>query len=170
MEWKQRNSPDFTGTVGQGYWRQFMERNKDKIVGKSGQEYNLNRHNWTTYIYFVQMYSHIIDELVVAGLVVKLDESVWMDRDGNTCIGEAAFGCKVHHKIVRPDLCFCGDEIGGNISIEGDGYYGGEKVLTEKGTIGQRKTSTWSKKFTMISLINFSGEPVRCLLILEGKN
>ena len=169
VEWKQRNTPNFTGTVGRGYWRQFMRRNKDKIVGKRGQKYKLNRQNWTTYNNFVQMYSHIIDELVGAGLAVKLDEPVWMDRDDNTCTEEEAFGCKVYHKILRPDLCFCGDEVGGNISMKGDGYVGGEKVLTEKGTIGQRKTSNRSRKFTLIGLTNFSGEPVMCLLILEGK-
>ena len=79
---------------------------------------------------------------------MRLDEPVWMDRDGNTCTEEEAFGCKVHHKIVRHDLCFCGDEVRDNISMKRDGYNGGEKVLTETGTIGQRKTSTRSRNFT----------------------
>ena len=78
------------------------------------------------------MYSHIIDELVGAELDVKLDEPDWMDRDGNTCTEEEAFGCKVYHTILTPDLCFCGDKVGGNISMKGDEYVGGEKVLTEK--------------------------------------
>ena len=70
MEWKRTNTPNSTGTVGRGYWRKFMKRNKSKIVGKRGQKYKLNRQNWTTYNNFVQMYKHIIDEMMDAGLAV----------------------------------------------------------------------------------------------------
>ena len=117
------------------------------------------------------MYNHIIDKLVGTGLAVKLDEHVWMDLDCDTCTEEEAFGVQnAPYAVVRPDLCFCGDKVEGtNISMKGDGYNGGEIVLTEKGTIRQRKTSTKKRKLTMIGLTNFSGEPVMCLLILEGK-
>ena len=50
-----------------------------------------------------------------------------------------------------------------------DGYNGSEKVLTETWTSGQRKISFRSRKFTMIGLTNFSGDPVMYLLIIEGK-
>ena len=115
------------------------------------------------------MYNHIIEELVNAGVAERLDEPVWMDRKGNPCLEEEAHGCKVHHRIIRPDLCFCGDEVGGNISMKGDGYNGGEKLVGERGTISQQKTSTRNRKFTMIGLTSFDGEPVMCVLILEGK-
>ena len=169
IEWKKKNTPNCTGTVGRGYWRKFMKRNKGKIVGKRGQKYELNRQNWTTYNNFAQMYNHIIDEMVDAGLAIELKDPVWMNKDGEICLEEEAFGCKVHHKIIRPDLCFCGDEVGGNISMKGDGHHGGELLLAEKGTTAQRKTSTRNRKFTMIGLTSFTGEPVMCVLILEGK-
>ena len=169
IEWKKTNTPNCTGTVGRGYWRKFMRRNKSKIVGKRGQKYELNRQNWTTYNNFVQMYKHIIDEMVDAGLAVELDEPVWMNRDGNICPEHEAFGCKVHHKVIHPELCFCGDEVGGNISMKGDGHHGGELLLAEKGTIAQRKSSTRNRKFTLIGLTSFTGDPVMCVIIIEGK-
>ena len=80
IEWKEKgNSNNVTGTVGRGYWRKFMERNKDKIVSKRGQKYELSRQNWTTYTNFVHMYHHCIDEMIKAEVAVKLDVPVWMD-------------------------------------------------------------------------------------------
>ena len=96
------------------------------------------------------MYNSIIDEMMDAGVVERLDEPVWMDHDGNICSEETAFGCKVLHKVVRPDMCICGDEVGGIISMKGDGHVGGELFLTEKRRVPQRKTSTRNRKFTMI--------------------
>ena len=169
VAWKRNNTPNFTGTLGPGYWQNFMKRNKHKIVGKRGQKYELSRQNWTTYNNFVSMYNHIIDELVHAKLAVKLETPTWMNRNGEVCTEEEAYGCKVHHMITRPELCFCGDEVGGNISMQGDGHNRGELLLTEKGKVPQRKASTQSCKFTMIGLTSFSGEPVMCVLIIEGK-
>ena len=120
VAWKATNTPNTSGVVGRGYWRSFLKRNKNKIVSKRGQKYELNRQNWTTYANFVHMYNSIIDEMVEAGVAERLDEPVWMDRDGKICLEDDAFGCKVHHKIVRPDMCICGDEVGGNISMKGD--------------------------------------------------
>ena len=103
VKWKQTNTPNFTGTLGRGYWVNFMKRNRNKIVGKRGQKYELSRQNWTTYNNFVQMYNHIIDELVDAKLAVKLDNPVWMNRSGEECDESEAFGCKVHHKIITQE-------------------------------------------------------------------
>ena len=64
---------------------------------------------------------------------------------------------------------FCGDEVGENISIKGDGHHGGELLLVEKGTIAQRKVSTRNRKFTLIGLTSFTGDPVMCVIIIEGK-
>ena len=146
-----------------------MKRNKSKIVGKRGQKYELNRQNWTNYNNFVQMYKHIINEIVDAWLAVQLDEPVWMNCEGNICHESEAFGYKVQHKIIHPKFCFCGDEIGGNILMKGDRHNGGELLLAEKGTIVQRKASASNRKFTLIRLTSFIGELVMCVTIIEGK-
>ena len=53
--------------------------------------------------------------------------------------------------------------------MTGDGHVGGELFLAEKGTIPQNKTSKTSKRFTLIDLTAFTGEPVICIIILQGK-
>ena len=78
-----------------------MKRYKNQIVSKRGEKYELNRQNCNTYAKFSNMYNHAIDAMVDAGLAIKLDESVWMNRNGNVCSKENAFGCKVHHKLLR---------------------------------------------------------------------
>ena len=66
-------------------------------------------------------------------------------------------------------MCMCSDKVGNNISMNGDGHAGGELLLTAKKSVGQRKYSIRNQKFTLIGLITFSGEPVMCVIIVEGK-
>ena len=147
-----------------------MKRNRNKIVSKRGQKYELDRQNWTTYSNFCDMYDHCAQEMVSAGVAITLDEPVWMAKNGVILdSSENAFGCKVTHWIVREDMCICGDEVGGNIYMAGDGHVGGELFLTEKGTIPQNKSSKANKRFTLIGLTSFTGEPVLCIIILQGK-
>ena len=58
-----------------------------------------------------------------------------MEPHGSFCNEDDTFGCKVFHKLVRPDMCVCGDEVGGSISMEGDGYAGGQLIYVEKGQV-----------------------------------
>ena len=139
-------SNDEVGTVGAGYWQRFLKRHSDKIVSKRGQKYELDRQKWTTYANFFDMYQHTIEEMVDAGVAQKLDEPQWMDRSGARCEEKYGLGFKVTHLITRPDMCICGDEVGGNISMKGDGHVGGELLLGERGTVPQKKSSTRSKK------------------------
>ena len=170
IKWKQTNTPNDCGTVGVGYWKSFLKRNKTKIVSRRGQKYELNRQNWTTYANFVHMYDHTISEMIDCGVAVRLDEPVWMDRQGNICEEDEAFGCKVFHQLSRPDMCICGDEVGGNLSMKGDGHIAGKTLLTGVGNVPKLQTSTRNRRFTMIGLTAFTGEPVMCILILEGKH
>ena len=92
-----------------------------------------------------------------------------MDRAGNECENEAdTYGCKVTHKVIRPDLFICGDEVCGNLSMKGDGNEGGGLLLDERGYVAQEKASAQNYKFTMIGLTTFTGDPVMCVLTFEG--
>ena len=68
-------------------------------------------------------------------LEFQKDLPIWMTRDGVDCTANDAYGCKVTHAIIRPEMCLCGDEVGGNICMAGDGHVGGELFLAERGTI-----------------------------------
>ena len=85
------------------------------------------------------------------------------------CMEKDALGCKVTHDILRPDMCIVGDEVGGNISMKGDGHAGGELYLCAKGTIPQKKVSNKDKHFTLMGLTSLDGAPVMCVLIIAGK-
>ena len=53
--------------------------------------------------------------------------------------------------------------------MKGYGHSGCELLITEKGKVPQRKASTQNRKFTMVGLTSFTGEPVMCVVIIEGK-
>lgn len=153
ITWKKRgNSRNVEGNLGRGYWRKFVTRNREKIVSKErGRKYELNKQSWATYANFVRMYEHCMPEMVEAGVAEKLKAPVWMDWYGKPCNEINAFRCKAFRKLLRPDMCICGDKVGG--SIRGDGYAGEQLKLLGKGHVLIKKTSTNDKKFTLIGLI-----------------
>ena len=92
--------------VGAGYWQGFMQRNKHLIVSRKGQNYELNRSNWTTYQNFAQMYESIEEDLIAAGVATLLDEPIWMTANGNVVEEKDACGCKVMIDITKArDVC-----------------------------------------------------------------
>ncbi len=54
---------------------------------------------------------------------------IWKDKDENECNPEDSYGCMEKYRLLHPDRCFIGDEVGGNISIKEDGHAGGELLL-----------------------------------------
>ena len=115
------------------------------------------------------MYTHIIHEMVGTGVAEQLHEPEWMNRDGDIVEQKDSFGCKVFHRLVRPDMCIVGDEVGGSISMKGDGHRGGMLYVCGKKQVPKKNISTKSKKFTMIGLTALTGDPVLCILIIEDK-
>ena len=162
-------TPEKLGTVSAGYWRGFKSRNKDKIVSKKGQKYELDRASWSTYSNFNQMYEGVGDEFIDAGVAVKRDSPAWMNRQGDIVEEEEAFRCKVTIDITHPDYVLVLDEVGGNTSQKGDDEVGGELLICETGTTPQRKINTKSKHYTCLGLTSLSGEPVMCCIIFAGK-
>ena len=150
-----------------GYGCGFMKRNKDKLVNSVGKNYCLTRNNWTTSRNFKAMYENIIHEMVEEKVAEKLDVPEWQDEKGQSCIEENAFGCKVTHKIVRPDMCIVGDEVGGNLSMKGDD--GRKKILCAQGQVPREKASGIDRHFTTIGLTTLSGEALMCIVIMKGK-
>ena len=169
IEWKEKISNNGKGTVGMSYWRKFMKRNEHKIVSRRGAKYELNRQNWTTYKNFVNMYHHTIEEMVHCGVAKPLPVPVWMNKHGKECEESKAFGCKVRYELTHPDFCLVGDEVGGNISMKGDGHAGGQLFITERGSVPYRKVSSSDKRFTLIGLTALNGQPVMCVIIIQGK-
>ena len=107
--------------------------------------------------------------MVQAGVAKKRDEAVWMDKSDNIVSDKShSFGCKVTHDIIHPDLCLVGDEVGGTISMKGDGHVGGRLHVTAKGKTVSRNTSKADRRFTLIGFILVNGRPVTCIVIIES--
>ena len=133
------------GEVGYKYWRNFQARNSDKIVTRKGEKFEMDRSNWTTYHNFDQMYLRFGEEMEHAKVAEKLAEPVWMNREGEIVDEYDAFGCKVTHRIDRPDMILCMDEVGCNTCQKGDGNVGGEKLICPVGHTPREICSTSAK-------------------------
>ena len=81
------------------------------------------------------MYNHNIDEMVEAGVAIKRDTPVWMDRNGKVVDKANAYGYKDTHDIIIPDYCAVANEVGNNISMKNDGDIGGQMYLCAKGSV-----------------------------------
>ena len=118
---------------------------------------------------FFAMYNQFAEEMEYEKIAIPFDQPQWMDREGNILEQEElAFGCKVTHNILRPDMILVMDEVGSDTSQKGDGSIGGEKLVCEKGTTPKENCSTKSKHWTLIGLTALDGTPVMCIVIFKG--
>lgn len=169
VKFKSKFSNNVLPIVGLSYWNGFMRRNGDRIVSKTGKKSDLNRDNWTYYGNFNKMYEHIIEELVSANLAIQLEEPKWMDANGREVPPTELLGCKVTHKITKPEWCIVADEVGSDLSMKGDGRVGGQKFMCGRGNEPYNKSSNRSKHFTCLGLTLLTGEPLMCVVIFAGK-
>jgi len=56
------------------------------------------------------------DQMEEANIAEHLEEPVWMNEDDVECEEGEAFDCKVTHRITRPGLALCVDEVGADTS------------------------------------------------------
>ena len=175
IEWKRKHNTfaendESLGKIGRKYWKGFLKRNEFKIRSKKGKKYDLDRSNWTTYLNFADMYDHIEEVLVHESKIAEyLPEPVWMDENGKEVSEDKAKGCKVKVKFTRPDLAICCDEVGCNISQDGDGAAGGTKYVCHAGDEPSNSSTKRDSHFTCLGLTTFDGDPLMCVILLTGK-
>ena len=162
---------EYTGTVGNRYWRRFLKRNRHRIRSKSGKKYAIDRADWTTYLNFWDMYNHIEDVLVNDSKIArKYPTPQWVDKEGNIVEDESqAYGMKATIDIFRPDMALACDEVGCNLSMENDSSVGGEKYLTSTKGQAYQTTATKDSHFTCLGFTRFDGEPLLCVVLIKGK-
>ena len=115
------------------------------------------------------MYNEVYAGMVEAGVAVKLNEPIWVDKEGNETTKENAFGQKATHQLIHPDYVIFVDEVGCNTSQEGDGSRGGEKKIVGRGTAARISAATNVNHFTVLGFTAATGEPVMCGVIIQGE-
>lgn len=61
------------------------------------------------------------------------------------------------------------DEVGGDLNMLNDSHQGGMKYVCRKGETPKINATNKSKKFTVLGLTTLRGDPLVCVIILEGK-
>jgi hypothetical protein len=174
ISWKRKSNIKGTdaelGRVGLSYFNNFMKRNKEKLRSKRGKRFELNREKWQTYTNFARMYEDHEFEMIDAGVAKKLETPVWMNRKGERVSNESqVYGCKVTTQLTRPDMVITMDEVGCNTSQLHDGHVGGTRYVVGKTKEPRQLSTKKDKHFTCLGLTLLTGQPLMCVIIIEGK-
>jgi hypothetical protein len=116
------------------------------------------------------MYDQVYDRMEYAGVAVRLEEPIWVDKNQQPASEENAFGRKVTHLLTRPDMVVFVDEVGSNTSQEGDGAIGGELKICAKGLVPRESATTNNHHFTVLGFTAATGEAIMCAIIVSGKS
>jgi hypothetical protein len=114
------------------------------------------------------MYDLVYEQMVDAGVAQHLppEEQYWVDEEGNKVdSGDKAAGHKCTIKLIHPDWCIYGDEVGTDTAQDDDEHIGGQTYLSFGG--GERVNLTSSKTrehFTAMGLTAGTGEPIMCII------
>ena len=115
------------------------------------------------------MYNEVYAAMVIAGVATELAEPIWVNKEQEETSEEEAFGRKVTHLLTRPDYVVFVDEVGSNLSQEGDGAVGGERKIVGRGSVPRESASTNDTHFTVLGFTAATGQPIMCAVIVEGK-
>ncbi len=136
---------------------------------KSLRKDSKDRAKWSVYRNFVQMYNEVYAERVEAGVAVKLNELIWVDKEGNETKKKDAFSQKTTHQLIHPDYVIFEDEVGYNTSQESDSSRGGEKKIVGRGTAARISAATNVNHCMVLGFTAATGEPVMCGVIIQGE-
>jgi hypothetical protein len=139
------------------------------VEKKKGQKFSKDRSEWSVYENFVQMYDEIYAAMEIAGVATGLAAPVWVNKDQEETSEEEAFGRRITHLLTRPDYVVFVDEVGSNLSQEGDGAVGGERKIVGRGSVPRERATTNDTHFTVLGFTAATGEPIMCAIIVEGK-
>ena len=115
------------------------------------------------------MYEDVEDEMVDAGVARKRDIPVWVDREGNLTNQDSAYGLKSQTELLKPDCCLVFDEVGSSTSMMKDGHMGGKKYVCAVDDQVKEVSTNSARHFTTIGLTALDGNPVICVVIVQGK-
>ena len=159
------------GKISRNYYYGFMKRHKEIIESNKGKRFEALRTKWLNYRNFAHMFDDLEKIMIVARVATRLPSPAYMNSTGDLVDDvEQAYGCKVTVSLNLPQFCIVMDEVGGDINMINDGHSGGTKYLSRKGDTPNINSTKKKKKFTVLGLTTLDGQPVMCVLIMEGKD
>jgi hypothetical protein len=115
------------------------------------------------------MYDEVYEAMEKAGVARRLEETILVDKEQKETEQENVFGQRATHLLTRPDFVIFVDEVGSNVSQEGDGAVGGERKIVGRGSVPRESATTNDTHFTVLGFTAATGEPIMCAVIIEGK-
>ena len=124
---------------------------------------------WTKYQMFKQMYNCVADAMIEAGVAVRLDVLISMDREGNEVDKNMKYGLKVDLKISNLKcVCSLMKWVVTPVRKEMDTLEEGNRFVREV-LFHTNKLEKKDNHFTCMGFTNLLGEPVLCVVIVTGK-
>lgn len=173
--WKEKHCAAFTTnggqvTLGSGYWKGFMKRNGHIVKAKKGVKFDAKRADWCTYLNFETMYNNVYSEMVEGGIAERLDNPVWLNKEGQIVEHEEeAFGLPTRYRLLHPNKLLFVDEVGSNTSQAKDGNMGGEKFLVLNKERPLQRSACKDSHFTVLGFTTASGEAVMCAIVFAAQ-
>jgi len=155
---------------GERYHHQFLSRHQDKIKSTKGFRKDNNRHKFSTYFMFEQMYGCIYGRLEEGGIVEKLDSPVLMNKLGDIVdTPDGAYGLPVECNLKWPHLLMFMDETGSNANQKKDGQVGRKRFIAEKRRRVELCSIASDIKWTLTPIHNARGEPALCVIVFQSE-
>ena len=146
-------------TLGAAWYRGFMSRNATKLTRKGANIKDTKRSTWVRKENFENMYNCVYENMVEAGVAVKMDEAV-----------DHGDGLRTHYALTKPEFVLFVDETGSNTNQLKDGRVGGEQFILPKEDAGQCGPigATTDIHFTVLPFLSATGQAVMCAVIFKS--
>jgi hypothetical protein len=157
--------------VGEAWYRKFMKRYETKLKRAKCKVIDNNRRTYCTYENFSNMYNAVYENMVDAGVAIKLEEETMFDKDGNkTTDPSKMHGRPTKYKLIKPERCVYVDETGCNTNCKNDGQIGGQRLIMGcNQKEGGRSSALTDLHFTVLAFTSGTGEPIMCAVILKSE-
>jgi hypothetical protein len=157
--------------VGEGWYNNFMKRNKDKIKRQRLKVKDRQRLTYCTYPNFQIMYETVYEDMVKCGIAIKLEKEVLVNCNGELVYDEKeSDGLPTNYIITNPDLLVFVDETGNNTNQKSDPFRGNEKrIIPCNGDGFGLAGAVNDNHFTFLCFQSGSGEPIMCAIIFKSE-
>jgi hypothetical protein len=157
--------------VGEGWYNNFMKRNKYKIKRQRLKVKDRQRLTYCTYPNFQIMYETVYEDMVKCGIAIKLDKEVLVNYNGEIVYEDnESDGLPTKYIITNTYLLVFVDETGNNTNQKADPFRGNEKrIVPSSGDGFGLAGAVNDNHFTFLCFQSGSGEPIMCAIIFKSE-